>query len=128
MRTLKRWIVLSIATIILCLPKLSLAQVNPPDDQNFGLDNLENAGVNLGKRDVYETTSGIINIVLGLLGILATVIVLVGGFKWMTSGGNRDTVDEAKKLLSAGIIGLVIILSAYAIARFVITSLREKVL
>jgi hypothetical protein len=47
----------------------------------------------------------------------------LGGFKWMTAGGNEDKVGEAKKLIVAGIIGLVIILGSFAIATFVLTQL-----
>jgi hypothetical protein len=70
-----------------------------------------------------ETIGNIINIVIGFLGIVAVVIVLLGGFKWMTAGGNDEKVAEAKKLLIAGVIGLAIVLSAYAITSFVIGSL-----
>jgi hypothetical protein len=59
---------------------------------------------------------------MGLLGIVAVVIILLGGFKWMTAGGNEEKVAEAKKLIVSGIIGLVIIMSAYAIATFVVNS------
>jgi hypothetical protein len=54
---------------------------------------------------------------------VAVVIVLIGGFKWMTAGGNDDQVGEAKKWIFSGVIGLAIILSAYALASFVINQL-----
>ena len=69
------------------------------------------------------TIARIINVFMGLLGIVAVVIILYGGFLWMTAAGNEDRVEKAKKLIVAGIIGLAIILSAYAIARFVVNSL-----
>lgn len=81
------------------------------------------SAIGLGTRDVRVTIARIINVALGLLGIVAVVIVLSGGFRWMTAGGDEGKVDEAKKLITAGVIGLAIILSAYAIAQFVITSL-----
>ena len=62
---------------------------------------------------------------LSLLGIVAVVIILLGGFKWMTAGGNDDKVEEAKKLILSGIIGLAIIMSAWAIARFVLIQLGQ---
>jgi hypothetical protein len=77
-------------------------------------------GIGLGTRDIRTTISSIINVLMGLLGIVAVVIILVGGFKWMTAMGNEDSVKKAKQLLFEGIIGLVIILSAYAIANFVV--------
>jgi len=77
----------------------------------------------LGNKDPREIAAQVINVILGFLGIVAVIIVLAGGFKWMTAGGNQDKVDEAKKLMAAGAIGLVIVLAAFGIARFLISSL-----
>ncbi|MFA7601214.1 MAG: hypothetical protein WCY43_03240, partial [Patescibacteria group bacterium] len=60
-----------------------------------------------------------------LLGIVAVVIVLLGGFKWMTAAGNEDKIGEAKKLLGAGVVGLVIILAAWGITTFVLNTLMD---
>lgn len=83
------------------------------------------ASIGLGSTDVRSTIAAIIRVAMGLLGIVAVVIILVGGFKWMTAGGNEDQVGEAKKWIFSGIIGLAIILSAYALASFVITQLSS---
>lgn len=77
----------------------------------------------LGTRDPRETVAAIINVALGFLGIVAVVIILMGGFTWMTAAGNEENVDKAKKLIFAGVVGLAIILSAYAIASFVLREL-----
>lgn len=77
----------------------------------------------LGTQDVRSTIAQIINVALGLLGIVAVVIIVAGGFLWMTSGGSEEKVGTAKNMIFAGIIGLAIILSAYAIAQFVISQL-----
>lgn len=106
--------VLPLAAI--ALPTMALAQ---PD---LGLNSFENE-ITLGRSDIRVTIARIINVALGLLGIVAVVIILLGGFTWMTAAGNEEKVDKARKLIVAGIIGLAIILSAYAIARFVISSL-----
>ncbi|MBT4856647.1 hypothetical protein HON52_00465 [Candidatus Uhrbacteria bacterium] len=92
-------------------------------DDFFGEDFTDNTG--LGQSDLKSTIGNLINVFLGFLGIIAVLIVLMGGFKWMTAGGNDDKVGEAKRLLVAGIIGLAIILSAYAISSFVLTSVLE---
>ena len=62
----------------------------------------------------------VIRIILGFLGILAVIIVLYAGFKWMTAGGNEERVGDAKKILIAGLIGLIIIVFSYAIVNFII--------
>jgi hypothetical protein len=75
---------------------------------------------NLAEGDLEGTAVNLINTLLGLLGLIALVMILIGGFKWMTSGGNEEKVGEAKKLLGAGVVGLIIILAAYAIATYVV--------
>ena len=42
---------------------------------------------------------------------------------WMTAAGNDDKVATAKKIMTAGIIGLVIVLAAFGIAKFVVNAL-----
>ncbi|PIR95106.1 hypothetical protein COT95_00505 [Candidatus Falkowbacteria bacterium CG10_big_fil_rev_8_21_14_0_10_37_6] len=82
-----------------------------------------NEGIMLGDKDPREIAASVINIILGFLGIVAVIIVLAGGFKWMTAGGNQDKVDEAKKLMTAGVVGLVIVLAAFGMAKFIIDAL-----
>jgi len=77
----------------------------------------------LGDTDLRQTVGSLINVALSLLGVVAVVIILIGGFKWMTAGGNDDQVGEARKWIFSGIIGLAIILSAWAIAIFVLDRL-----
>ena len=89
---------------------------------DFGIEDIESS-IPLGKANFTDTITSIINVALGLLGVVAVVIILVAGFKWMTAGGNDDKVTEARKMLFAGIIGLAIILSAWAIARFALNNL-----
>ncbi|HNU96171.1 MAG TPA: hypothetical protein PKH95_02080 [Candidatus Magasanikbacteria bacterium] len=81
------------------------------------------AKIGLGTQDVRTTVASIIRVAMGLLGIVAVVIILIGGFYWMTAGGDEGRVETGKKWIFSGIIGLAIILSAYALANFVISSL-----
>ena len=75
------------------------------------------------QQDLRITIARIIRPAMSLLGIIAVLIILYGGFKWMPSGGSDEAVGDAKKIITAGVIGLIIILTAYAIASFVINSL-----
>jgi hypothetical protein len=70
-----------------------------------------------------QTIGRLIKIVLGFLGIILIVIVIYAGFLWMTAGGEPDGVKKAREWLTNAIIGLAIILSAYAITDFVIKKL-----
>lgn len=119
-RTAKRVIATAVAAGtagILALPRLAFGA-----ELDVGLNEVESE-IALGTQDVRVTVSRIINVAMGLLGIVAVVIILAGGFIWMTAGGNEDKVGTAKKLIFSGIIGLAIILSAFAIANFVVSSL-----
>ena len=75
--------------------------------------------IGLGTQDVRETIARIINVVLGILGIVVTLIIIAGGFRWMTAGGNEEAVSQAKKIISAGVIGLLIIIIAYALSTWI---------
>lgn len=75
--------------------------------------------------DIKDTIENIVRIIVGFLGIITVLIILAGGLKWMTSGGNEEKIGEAKKLIASGVIGLVIVLAAYAIANFVVSSLNR---
>jgi len=90
-------------------------------NKQFGLT--YGAGIGLGKNDVRDTIADIIGVALGLLGVIAVIIILWGGFSWMTAGGNDEKVSQARKIIFSGIIGLAIILSAWAIAKFVLEQL-----
>ncbi len=79
----------------------------------------------LGTQELPTTLASIINTILGLLGIVAVVLVLYAGFLWMTAAGNDEKIGTAKKILSAGIFGLIIIFSAYAIAQFALSKIID---
>jgi hypothetical protein len=110
------------AMFLIILPALLVAVTADAASFNAGLEYATNIG--LSNRDPRAIAADVINILLGFLGIIAVIIILIGGFKWMTAGGNEDKVAEAKKLISAGVIGLVIIFASWGIATFVISSLQ----
>lgn len=111
------------AGLLLLMPMMVSAQESTDPEEVLGINDLREQGVNLGNQDLKQTIARIINLILSFLGVLAVLIILLGGFKWMTSQGSSDKVDEAKKLIGEGVVGLVIIFAAYAIASFVLNQL-----
>ncbi len=112
--------------VFFCLTILSLLTpvlVSAATGDFLGLNVINNAEIGLTAKDPRETAADIINVALGFLGIVAVVIVLYGGFMWMTAAGNEERISKAKQILSAGIIGLVIIVMAWAIASYVVKAL-----
>lgn len=117
---------LFLASALVALPAMVSADAPDPGDSDFGLSDtgFQQVGVR-SDNDLKDTIAQIINIILGFLGIIAVIIILAGGFKWMTAGGNEDKVAESRKMIVQGVIGLVVIFAAWAIASFVIDQLRD---
>jgi hypothetical protein len=112
--------IISLAMMLLILTSFAITQRVYALD--VGLNEINNA-IQLGKADPRVIISKIINTVMLFLGIIAVVLVLVAGFKWMTAAGNEDQVSSAKKLLGQAAIGLVIILASWGIAQFILDTL-----
>lgn len=109
-------------SLSLTLPSVALAQSDSLNVNDLGVGAVQSS-IKLGSGDVRQTAARIINVALGFLGIIAVVIVLLGGFQYMIAGGNEEKTGKAKNLIVSGIIGLAIILSAWAITGFVISRL-----
>ncbi len=83
-------------------------------------------GANLGvAKDPRIIAAGIIKVVLGLIATILVVYFIYGGFLIMTAAGNSDQVDKGKDTIKNGVIGLLIVLSAYSITSFVTTSILD---
>lgn len=115
-RVLLLLFVLSTIGAALLLPEVAWAQ------DRFGVNFGANAG--LGTQDVRETIVNIIRISLGILGVVALIIILYGGFVWMTAGGRQERIDQAKKILINATIGLVIIFMAFALVQYIFNTLQ----
>lgn len=83
------------------------------------------AATGLGSRDLKEIIASVVRIILGFLGIIAVIIIIYGGYTWMTAAGNEDKISNAKRILVNAVIGLVIILAAFGIVSYVIARLQE---
>ena len=79
------------------------------------------------KTDLSTTVGKIINGFLILLGIVFMILIIYGGFIYMTAGGDEQKITKAKDILKGAAIGMIIILSAYAIANFVIDAITASV-
>lgn len=115
------WTLQSIDPSILGEPALALSF-------NGGL---ENAAQESGHKDlgvfgkgasaIVPGTNLILNIILSFVGVVMLILIAYGGFLWMTAGGNESQVEKAQKIIVAAIIGLLIVVSAYAVSYFVVS-------
>ncbi|MDP3900428.1 MAG: hypothetical protein Q8Q23_05095 [bacterium] len=78
--------------------------------------------IGLGSEDPRAVVANVVNVLLGFLGIIAVILILTGGFMWMTAAGNDDKISTSKSIMTAGVIGLVIVLASFGIATFVVNA------
>ena len=95
-------------------------------------EGLKKVGEKLGETDapgerLPVLIGSIINTALGLMGIIFVMMVVYAGILYMTDMGEGKKVDKAKKLLQTSIIGIVIVVAAYAISSFVIAQITNAV-
>ena len=120
--------------ILLGLPFMVGAQTPPaPSAQPLTEDNIDNylrqsgqdrfqifagwAGYGGGvPKPIELVIADIVRVILGFVGILLILLILYGGFMWMTSAGNEDRVSKAKKIIVNATIGITIVFVSYAIA------------
>lgn len=95
---------------------------------------LNQTGTNAGysqsdssSASIAESVGKIISYVLALLGIFFLVNTIYSGIQWMTAGGNEEKVKQAQARIFNAIIGLIIVMSAYAITFFVVNKLKNTI-
>jgi len=79
--------------------EVAAAEINVWGENAVGQTAIEDVGY--AEKDPRQIVAGIIKIALGFLGTIAVVIILIGGFKWMTAGGNEENVAAAKQFIYA---------------------------
>ena len=115
--------------LFIFLPELVLAATGPAPARLL---------INAGESAGYDTVGGsqgpssmvgsIIYASLGLLGTLFLVLIVYAGYLWMTAGGEEQQIEKAKSYIKNSVIGLIIVLAAFGITRFVLGSLLNATL
>ena len=89
---------LLVLAAVLIVPQLALAQAS------LGLET--GAATGLGTRDLKDIIVTVVQILLGFLGIVAVILLIYGGFVWMTAAGNPERIDQGKRIVVNVAIGL----------------------
>jgi len=76
---------------------------------------------NESETNLAKQIGQMIQALLSLLGVVFMIYVIYGGYLWMAAAGNDEQIGKAKAIIKGSIIGLIIVLSAYAITAFVVT-------
>lgn len=120
-------IILAIFLVFIMLSPLFNKALAYEDPVRGGIMLVDNH-TEMTNQDPRTVAGDFIMIALSFLGIITVIIILFAGFKWMTSGGNQETVASSKKMLIAGLIGLLIILFSLALTRWLLFSVANEVM
>lgn len=94
---------------------------DPFSETNVAFDAMR--GIGLGNRDPRAIAAGVVEVLLGFLGVLAIILMLYAGVLWMTSQGEVAKIEKAKKIMRNAVIGLLIILASFGVALYVMRAL-----
>ncbi len=78
-----------------------------------------NAVVGFQSASVADIVSGVLTIVLSLLGIIFLGLIVFSGIQWMTAGGNEEAIKKARNNIKNAVIGLAIVALSYTITYFI---------
>lgn len=134
MKKLLQKLALSSSTLMLMLAPAALVAA-PAYAQNADIDGNLCAGANLKVGDktcdqgdqttVNDIIADVINIFSLVVGVVSVIMIIIGGLKYITSGGDSGNVSGAKNTILYAIIGLVIVALAQVIVRFVLTRVSD---
>jgi cytochrome bd-type quinol oxidase subunit 2 len=114
-KTLKQLLILICLVVLLVLPYFVFAgplQRLEAIREQSGYVKADNTSI--------ATMAGIVvRAFLSLLGVIFIILILLGGYHWMTAAGDEEKVTKAKKTIQRAIIGLLIVVGSYAIWRYI---------
>lgn len=122
-RKLTKYKNILLAIVLVVVVLLPSKLVWAEDYGGYGLNTTMGQGIDLPKdKSVPQIIGMIIGIALSFIGAIFFILIIYSGFLWMTARGNETEVTKAKDMIIASIIGLIIVLSAYAITKYVGTA------
>lgn len=79
------------------------------------------------RGDLASVILNIINYVLAIVGVIALAYLIYGGFRYITSGGSEDAIEDAKRIIINAVIGIIVIGVSAALVNFVVRAVGGAV-
>lgn len=123
----KKIYILLASFIILIIPAITMVQAANPV-----INRLEDIGAKQGPYEVAnelslsEIIGTVISAALALIGAIFLALMLYAGYHWMTARGEEEKVEKAKDTINRAVVGLIIVVGAYAIWQFILGELILK--
>ena len=114
-----------ISALVLLIPRIALGQEENFPGVVFDPKNEIKEATNLPSASPPSIVINVMQWVLGFLGLISVIMIIWGGFTWMTAAGNEEKIKKAKEVLKAAIIGLIVILLSYSIVAFIFSQSDE---
>lgn len=102
---------------VIMMPLLTAAQFAVPETRNTGLP---------AETKASDLLFRIINVLLAIAGLVAVIFLVIGGFRYITAGGNEETAEGAKKTILNAIIGIVVIILSFVIVRVITNAIVNR--
>lgn len=132
---LKTLMLVAVMAFAVALPAVALVPLTASAEcTNIGNQIVDGANSAAGTSDINcdspegstgglkELAANIVNIFSIIVGIVAVIMIIYGGFRYITSGGDSGSVGNAKNTLIYAIVGLIIVALAQLIVHFVLSS------
>ena len=121
---LKKIILVSVILVI-CGLAINALTINPAQAQNSIVDpgNPHYASGDYTLNDMLLVGIGVSRWILGIVGALALAMFIYGGVIFLISGGSSEKIGQARKIIVAAVVGLIIVFASYIIIQFVLKSL-----
>lgn len=115
-------------TFFTFFPDPVLATGSAKDKFNEGRDVAATGmGYDENQVSIPEVIASVIKVLLSVVGILFLALMIYGGAKWMKASGREQEVEAAKKIIQNAIIGLILVITAYAITAYVGSMFVNKI-
>lgn len=79
-----------------------------------------------GAADPRSVAARIVNVLLGVLGIIFFILIIMGGYWFLTAAGEEEKVQKGRKTILRAVVGLIVVMMAYAISNFVGGAVTEE--
>lgn len=76
-----------------------------------------------GDQSLYDVFATVVDTILIIAGLVAVIMIIVGGFRYVTSGGDQSATAAAKSTVLYAVVGLIIAIASFAIVNFVLVKL-----
>jgi len=107
----------SLATVAAVNPGAAFAQaaLPAPAAETANIANVDTSFDPLKGYTPAQFLRTLLNVLLGIAGVVSFIFLLWGGLQWILAGGDKEGTEKARKKITAALIGLAIVFSAYAL-------------